>query len=124
MKNYIYVQDIWLKEKKWIPISDIASGLTYFGSDYCGYVIKLDDPSITTAQKTRISVEADNYRPMTPDDLIPYKDVYSLRDDGSMRWDYTVIKSGILSVEILNVDYNDTEKVDITWALNYHYVKK
>ena len=61
MNGYIYVADIWLKREVWIPISEITGGIIDDGwGRYLAWLVKIDDPAITTARRSvRYTEDAD-----------------------------------------------------------------
>ena len=121
MSRYIYVSEIVLKNDTWIPINNIAYGVD---EQSLAYLVKLDDPALSKAERTYISVEADNYRQVLMNDLIRGTNVYYMTTDGSMFLAYTVEKLGIGTVEVIRAGRLYSEKVDLTWAINNHYVRR
>lgn len=122
MKGRVFVEDKDFDNKQYWAYKEEFVDMT--PSEYGVFLIKEDDPALAKKEMIYKSTDADNYRQIETEDLVTGKEVYWMMSDGTMVLDYIVVKWGFLTVDTISADSMEKEEVDITWAINDHYVKK
>ena len=120
MKGYVYVTDIHFNQQKlWMRIEEFTDVLDSYGA----YLIKLDDPAISTAKRTNKAVQADNYE-RAEGSLLNGTELYSIDIyTGDVSLAGVVVKFGLLSTIIYDTFYGE-RTLDTPDVLNNYYIKK